>query len=257
MTNSPTRLVILGPQGVGKGTQAARLATALHIEHLSTGTLLRHVACEPSRLGAIIETYLGRGDLVPDGLVLAVVQTEISLLEEQGHGYILDGFPRTIGQAIDLTNLVGSPVAAAIELTLPLGALLRRLNRRRVCPSCGATSEALADYIEAIACKNGDGIAVRRSDDNPTTVAHRLALYDRHTKPLVEWFRDTSEVITISGEGTPEEVHIQILDAVSAALDTERASLRRLDLAQRARLDRTVMVHSAGYRSAVALGGPQ
>ena len=79
MTNSPTRLVILGPQGVGKGTQAAQLATALHIEHLSTGSLLRHVAWERTRLGAIVEIYFGSGDLVPDGLMLAVVQTEIAL----------------------------------------------------------------------------------------------------------------------------------------------------------------------------------
>ena len=228
MTNSPTRLVILGPQGVGKGTQAAQLAAALRIDHLSTGALLRHAARDRTRLGAIVETYLCSGNLVPDGLMLAVVQTEITQLEEQSHGYILDGFPRTIGQAIDLTDVVGSPVTAAIELTLPLSALLHRLNRRRVCPICGATSAAPAGYIEAIACRNGDGIAVRRSDDNPATIAHRLALYDRHTKPLVEWFRDACEVITIGSDGTPEEVHVQILNAVVAVLDTGGTSQRRL-----------------------------
>lgn len=225
MTAAPPHLVIFGPQGAGKGTQAAQLASVLGIEHLSTGALLRRVARERTLLGRTVETYLDCGELVPDDLMLAIARTEIELLEARHRGYILDGFPRTIGQAVELTAVLDPPMTAAIELTLPLDALLHRLTRRRVCPGCGTTTAAPAGHVEAVACRNGDGIAVRRSDDDPSIIAHRLGLYDRHTKPLVEWFRGQSHVITVNGDGTPEDVHVQILKALDSALGAAFTSL--------------------------------
>ena len=217
-------LMIFGPQGVGKGTQAERLALALGIEHLSTGVLLRQAVRDATPLGRRVSDCLDRGDLVPDELMVGLLQAEIERLHRADTGYVLDGFPRTIDQAVAFAALVDAPIAAAIELTASLDVLLDRLLRRRVCPACDTITTA-PTHVDAVACPNGDGIAIRRSDDTPTAIGHRLALYDLHTERLVAWFRGASRVITIDGEEPPDRVHAQILEALD---DTRVAPVRTL-----------------------------
>jgi len=207
--------VILGPQGVGKGTQAALLSDAFGLEHLSTGAILRRAVADGSALGRAVAGLLVAGDLVPDDLVLDIVLATLERAEAEGRGCVLDGFPRTVGQAVSLSAARPGTLTTAIELDVPVDVLLDRLARRRVCTRCETTILVASADIDEVPCPYGDGVAARRNDDTPEGVSHRLDIYERCTRPLAEWFRGAGHLVTVCGSGTPAAVHQRIMGALT------------------------------------------
>lgn len=201
------RLVLLGRQGAGKGTQAARLAAHYGLVHLATGDVLRAEVRRGTELGSRVDTLLRRGDLVPDHLMLAVVRAGVGDPEVARRGFLLDGFPRTLAQARGLDAEVG--LDAAIELAVPDGVARSRLAGRRVCPVCGTTTIDLTG-AERVRCPRGDGWAERRADDTPEAIDRRLALYDEQAGPITAFYEQRSLLVRVEALGAPDQVFERI-----------------------------------------------
>lgn len=216
------RLIVLGRQGAGKGTQCVRLATRLGIPHLSTGDLFRAEISAGSALGRELQRYVLAGDLVPDEVVLDVVAANLGGPAERAGGYLLDGFPRTLAQGQALFEVLGAGAAdLAVELAVPRDIVARRLTRRRVCGDCGAVT-SVADDAETARCPTCGGWVERRSDDRPEVIAHRLALYDREATPLLVWFDQQGILVSVDGQGDPDDVHDRLFDAVAQRIPAVR-----------------------------------
>lgn len=229
-------LVVLGRQGAGKGTQCERLASAYDIAHLSTGHLFREAARDGSSIGRRVRPLLEAGALVPDELVLEVVANHLSRHGLVAGGFVLDGFPRTLAQAVaafgdgvplaDGDRLVagaadrlGCSIDLAIELAVPTSVVLVRLAARRVCPVCGATVTVAAPSIAVAPCPNGHGPAVRRKDDSDEAIQRRLQLYERETAPVAAWFAARDLLARIDGVGDADEVFDRICAVVGPRLE--------------------------------------
>jgi adenylate kinase len=213
------RLIVLGRQGAGKGTQCLRLAARLGVRHVATGDLLRAEIMARTTLGLKIEAAVSKGHLVVDDLVLDVVIGRLSSYEARSSGYLLDGFPRTVAQAEALFDEVG-PLAAdlAVELHVPSEVALPRLAARRVCRGCGTTSTARASDPPVRTCENcGDRVA-RRADDTEEAIRRRLAIYDQESGPLLDWLAGKDLLLTVDGMGRADQVHGRLLDALSTRL---------------------------------------
>jgi adenylate kinase len=223
----PYRLVLLGPPGVGKGTQAELLCQALGTCHLSTGDLFRAAQCgaEPSpALRAALEA-MRRGELVPDEVVVAMVRERAGCLRCRG-GFLLDGFPRTAAQAEALDRLLteqGVVLDAVLSYDLPLEEVVARLSGRRTCPACKAVYHLTArpPRVEGV-CDQCGGRLVQREDDRPESIRVRMRAYEASTRPLEEYYRRAGKLVPVRAAGTPEE----ILGRTLAAL-TERPAAAR------------------------------
>lgn len=216
------RLVVIGRQGSGKGTQCARLAAHLNIAHLSTGDLFRAAVRDQTRVGAQVASYLDRGELVPDELVVGVVQEHVAAAGLDEKGFLFDGFPRTVPQAELFFGTEAAALDLAIELDVASEVVVDRIARRRVCPVDGWTTTVDDPGVEAVRCPEGHD-AVLRADDTPDAVRRRLALYDAETEPLLAWFRTRGKLATVDGVGTPDEVFERLLSVLtgrSASLDS-------------------------------------
>ncbi len=210
-----TRLIVLGRQGAGKGTQCARLAASLDVPHISTGDLFRAEAAAGTELGLRAQTYLEDGRLVPDELVLDLVAQRLGSPAARAEGYLLDGFPRTLAQGQALFEVLGKAAAdVAVELHVPTNVVLPRLAARRVCRGCGATSSARPGDAEVGVCGKCGGEVARRSDDTEQAIRRRLEAYERQSRPLLGWFDELGILVRIDGVGPPEVVHHRLLDAV-------------------------------------------
>lgn len=214
------RLILVGPPGAGKGTQALLLQKTFNIPHISTGDLLREAVRAKTALGQQAQTHMDAGELVPDQLVTAMVAERLQQ-PDCAAGFILDGFPRTIVQAEALATELAQRrqrLDAVISIVVPRADLVRRLCGRRVCRKCGALyHEEFDPPRTAGVCDRCHGPLYQRSDDNPETVDARLAVYERATAPLLSHYRDQGLLREIDGNGTPEEVfqHIRtVLDSV-------------------------------------------
>jgi adenylate kinase len=217
----PRRLVLLGAPGVGKGTQAELLCANLGACHLSTGDIFRAAkALEPAErtpaLTAALE-YMRRGDLVPDETVLALVAERMGCLRCEG-GFLLDGFPRTVAQAEALEKLLASEklkLDAVLSYELPLEQVVSRLSGRRTCPNCKAVFhiEARPPKVAGI-CDHCGGKLYQREDDRPESIRVRMEAYERSTAPLADFYRQRNLLVTISAEGSPEEIFKRTLDAL-------------------------------------------
>lgn len=225
-------IVLLGPPGVGKGTQAARLKEALDLSHLSTGDVLRQAVREGSPLGQRVKAVMESGALVSDELVGEVVESALSALAHSAGkpggaakgfgGFLLDGFPRTLGQVAILDGVLARTDLSldhAVLIDAPRDVVLRRLTGRRVCGSCGALYhvDSRKPGREGVCDACGKPI-VQRPDDSEESVAMRLKVYEDTTAPLVAEYRRRGILRTVDGSGDADAVFARLLSAVGGAL---------------------------------------
>ena len=213
-----TGLVLIGPPGAGKGTQAKMLEGRLGVAHISSGDLLRAAVREDSEYARTAQSFMERGELVPDEVVVGLIEGQ--LLKENGRGFLLDGFPRTVVQAEVLAGMLSRLrrcVDAAIRLMVPVEEVVARLSGRRTCRVCGAMYHIEFDPPKAPgACDKCGGELYQRDDDKPETIRARLEVFRRDTEPVVEYYRAKGKLREVDGLGSPGEV----LDRVVAALGT-------------------------------------
>jgi len=206
--NPGARIIVLGKQGAGKGTQAVRLSHHYVVPHIATGDTFRSAVRAGSESGARAKKYLDAGDLVPDDVVIGVVTERLTHDDTTHRGFILDGFPRTVHQAEALTTIVEPHhLDLVANLDIDDGTVLRRLAARRVCSDCGA-NYSVADNPPRVRgiCDVCGGEVVQRDDDTETAIRRRLELYERATAPLIDWYDDRGLLATVAATGSPDEV---------------------------------------------------
>lgn len=218
---SGVRLILLGKQGSGKGTQAVRLADHYGIAHLSTGDLFRAAARAgtPSGLEAI--EFMDRGELVPDDIVLKVVREQMRAGGLMDDGFVLDGFPRTLAQAEALEAELAAadrPLDVAIDLEVPTEIVLDRIAGRRVCEDCGTTYHLTMPPKVSGVCDVCGGTVSQRDDDTEAAVMRRLELYQTATMPILDFYRGLGRLVEIDGMGSGDEVFARVRTAVDARI---------------------------------------
>jgi adenylate kinase len=208
-------LVLIGPPGAGKGTQADRIAAAWGVPKISTGDILRRAAASEDLLGIAVAGAMAAGELVSDDVMTTLVDERLSQPDGAG-GFVLDGFPRSVEQAemLDMILEDRGPLVV-VEIAVPDGELLRRLSQRRVCEKCGVNQGASAGTAS---CSCG-GSFVLRSDDNDTTARRRLAVYTRTTRPVLDFYKKRGLLHTVNGDLPPDEVAERISLAIDPVFD--------------------------------------
>ena len=196
-------LILLGAPGAGKGTQATGLSEILNIPHISTGEIFRDNIRRNTELGKLADTYISKGELVPDNVTVQIVKDRISQ-KDCSKGFILDGFPRTIAQGKSLEDL--AVIDGVILIDLPFKIIEERVVSRRVCTSCGEIYNT-ASYDKNV-CKKCGSPLYQRDDDKLETVRNRLEVYDRQTAPLINFY--SGRVYKLDGNGSPEEVYARV-----------------------------------------------
>ncbi|MEK9675295.1 MAG: adenylate kinase [Chloroflexota bacterium] len=200
------RIILLGPPGAGKGTQARRLSESTGMKHLSTGDMLRSEIAAGSELGLMAKSFMDKGDLVPDETIIGMIQQQIN----DPAGVLLDGFPRTVvqAQALDAAlEKAGSPVDKVVYMTVDVDELVTRLSSRAICESCQTPYNLQSDPpSKEGACDKCGGKVVVRADDQPEAIKNRIKVYEELTAPVVDYYRERGEVDEIAATGTPDEV---------------------------------------------------
>lgn len=212
-------LIMLGPPGAGKGTQAARFAKERGIPKISTGDMLREAVKAGTEIGLRAKAIMDAGKLVSDEVMIGIVRERLDQDDARG-GFILDGFPRTVAQAQALDGLMETKEPlVVIDIAVPEPELVRRLSGRVVCSGCGTNAENVAPQdVELVRCRRCGGRLVQRADDNESVVLERLKVYRRDTQPLVDYYRDRSTFRSVDG-AQPE--HLVARD-LNAAIDAAR-----------------------------------
>ena len=214
------RLVLLGKQGAGKGTQATRLADHYHVAHLSTGDLFREAASQGHELGLEAKTFIDRGELVPDETVLGLVEGNLGADDRAAQGFVLDGFPRTRRQAEELERiLTGKPLDAAIDLDVPTEIVLHRIAGRRVCSECGALYHVDHPPKENWTCDVCGGRVEHRDDDTEGSVMRRLELYEIETLPVIQFYRRAATLVHVDGSEESDDVFERLVETVETQFD--------------------------------------
>jgi len=207
------KLILLGAPGAGKGTQAAELVKEYNIPSISTGQIIRETIAAGTTLGNEVKTYIDRGELVPDSIVVEMVKERIKN-DDCKNGYILDGFPRTISQA-EIMEKLPIPIDFALELAVDEDIIVDRLSGRRVCESCGATYHISNNPSEKDGICDICGSNLKtRDDDVPEIIRHRLEVYNEQTKPLRDFYESRGKLVTVEGCDTVEETTVQILETL-------------------------------------------
>jgi len=205
-------VVLIGPQGAGKGTQAQMLSEKLGLPIIATGEILRKVAEEETDIGREVREIQKSGNLVPDEILAQIVRDRMPS-SDRDNGCILDGFPRTLPQARLLEELAESrgDKIFAIKISVPRDMLWKRLAGRRTCGSCGATYNVyFKPSKEEGVCDLDSGGLVIRDDDRPEAIEQRLALYDEKTRPILEYYKASSRLYEVDGTADPQEVFRRI-----------------------------------------------
>lgn len=206
------RLILLGPPGSGKGTQAVEQAAELRVPHIATGDLFRAEMQQRSELGVLAAEFIDHGNLVPDEVTNQMIRSRLA--EPDGEGFVLDGFPRTQPQAEALERMLaelGRPLSLAVHIDVPDDAIVQRAVGRVVCPQCGAIYHLQHKPPRMMGlCDACRGVLTVREDDKPSTVRHRLAVYHRITEPVLRFYEQRGLLRTISGMGSPAEVRTRL-----------------------------------------------
>jgi adenylate kinase len=218
-----TNMILLGPPGAGKGTQAEQLVADYGLIHVSTGDMLRGAVAAGTELGQQAQAFMNRGELVPDELVIGIVRERLDGDDIREQGVLLDGFPRTVAQAEALGEAIKGlaltpPVV--VNLTVPSDVLLRRLTGRRMCRQCGAIYHIERDQVETgqrCLVEGCGGEIYQRADDQIEAISERLAVYERQTSPLIEYYQALGQLLDINGDGTPQVVGERVEQALQAA----------------------------------------
>lgn len=212
------RIVLLGAPGSGKGTQAKKLMADRNIPQISTGDMLRQAVAAGTRFGLKAKSTMEAGELVPDEIVLGIISERLAEPDAQ-EGFILDGFPRTTQQALDLEELLdnmGTPLDAAVLMDVDFDCLMKRLTGRR---TCSLTGKLLNIYFspqeELDACIAAGGELLQREDDNEETIANRLDVYHENTEPLIDFYRKRGKLRTVAAEGTAGQVYERLTAALA------------------------------------------
>jgi adenylate kinase len=212
------RLVLLGPPGAGKGTQARILESKLHVPQIASGDLLRTAVRNQTTLGLQAKTFMDTGALVPDGLVLGMIEERLNQTDAQG-GFILDGFPRTVAQAEVLGSILArryETLDKVVAITVPDEEIVKRISGRRTCRSCGAMYHVVYEPPRNVnVCDKCKGELYQREDDAEATVRARLQVYASSTRPLLEYYGRSQLLAEIDGIGRPEEIEHRIMSALS------------------------------------------
>jgi len=204
-------IVLLGAPGAGKGTQSARLVDEFGFTHLSTGDLLRAAVKEGTELGVKAKSYMDAGELVPDEVVIGLVEEKLKAAPEAS--FLLDGFPRTPAQAVALDGVLanlGKKLDYAIALEVDSEALVARMSQRRVCHECGYPGTVETGPV----CPKCGGEMYQRDDDNEATVRNRLDVYETSTSPLIDYYRGCELLVTIDGDRDPNVVYADVKEAL-------------------------------------------
>jgi adenylate kinase len=215
------RLVLLGRQGAGKGTQGAKLATHLGVAHMATGTILRQAVEERSPLGRRVGRYLNQGRLVPNELILHVVGEKLESAEIVRRGFLLDGFPRTVPQAQALDEMLaglGQHIDRLLYLHVDLEELVQRLTGRWVCPSCARSYHKVNNPpLNDMRCNvDGTGL-VHRDDDTEETARRRAEVFYQRTYPILEFYKQRGISVEIDGQGAIADVRGRVREALAGS----------------------------------------
>jgi adenylate kinase len=212
------RLIILGRQGAGKGTQCVRLSRHYVVPHISTGDMLRAAVRERTEVGLQAKEVMDSGGLVGDDIMIALVDERLKRSDAQTRGYILDGFPRTVYQAEALDKItVDRPIHLVIDLDVPRETVVARLSARRVCRDCGTNYTATGLERQPWICEVCGGDVQQRDDDTPEAVNRRLDLYETQTAPLLEYFGSQDRLVVVDGVGHPDQVFTRLTTDIDNA----------------------------------------
>jgi adenylate kinase len=238
-------LIMLGPPGAGKGTQADRFARARGIPKVSTGDILRDAVHEGTAIGGRVKEIMARGELVSDDVMIPVVRERLEKRDVRG-GFVLDGFPRTVAQAEALDAFMeGRGPLIVVDIVVPEAEIVLRLGSRMICADCGANASSAAEMAGAVAnkvvvpvgavvaaadagaainapaesgrCRRCGGVLVQRADDSDAVVLERLKVYHRQTEPLVMYYRNRPTFRSVDGAQPPDQVAAALLAAIDAA----------------------------------------
>lgn len=217
------RLVLLGRQGAGKGTQCIRVSRHYVVPHISTGDILRAAVREQTEFGLKAKAFMQEGNLLPDDVILGIINERLERDDTRTRGFVLDGFPRTVGQAKSLLEITAPRcIDLVIDLVVPTEVVLARLAGRRVCTDCGANYSLERPPKFGWVCDNCRGDVVQRADDTTDAIERRLAIYERETAPLTAWFAERDLLVAVDGLGDPDEVSARLF----AAIDERREQRR-------------------------------
>lgn len=211
------RIVLLGAPGSGKGTQAKILAGEKNVPHISTGDMLREAVAAGSRFGRQAKSIMDAGNLVSDEIMLGIIAERLAQADASD-GFILDGFPRTKQQALDLDDLLdqlGVPLDSAVLMDLDFEILMKRLTGRRTCSKTGKLLNIyFSSQDELDECTNSGGELIHREDDNEETIANRLDVYRKNTEPVVEFYRGRDKLKTVDAEGAIDDIYQRLLSTL-------------------------------------------
>ena len=217
-------MIMMGPPGAGKGTQAGRFARERGLVKISTGDILREAIREKNPTALAAQARMDRGELVDDTTIIAIVADRLGRPDAKP-GFVLDGFPRTVAQAEALDELMARTDCGpliVVDVAVPEQELVRRLGSRRICGACGTNADAVA----ATACAKCGGELIQRTDDDQGVVRERLRVYQTSTKPVLEYYRERPTFRVVNGAQSPERVAHELdtmIDDAAAAMSGERA----------------------------------
>ncbi|MBA2445634.1 MAG: adenylate kinase, partial [Nocardioidaceae bacterium] len=214
------RVVLIGAPGAGKGTQAKYISEHYAIPAISTGDMFRSHLAAQTELGKAAKLYMDAGELVPDEVTIGIVNDRLSH-DDAAHGFLLDGFPRTAGQAEALSKLLadrGTPLDVVLELQVDQDEVVRRLSGRRTCRTCGHVWHVDFEPPQVAGiCDVDGGELFQRDDDLPETITRRLDVYAEQTAPLVNYYRDASLLTSITAQGAVDEITRLAIEALESA----------------------------------------